>query len=54
MKIKRVEVEIECNAEELRQSNTLSDAFFNAFRKAFNGSPSYEEDEEEEEEQNHE
>lgn len=28
---------IECTADELRQSNSLSDAFCNALRNAFNG-----------------
>lgn len=39
MKIKQIETmtEIECSAEELRQSNTLSDGFYNVLRKAFNG-----------------
>jgi len=39
MKIKTTTTvtEIECNAEELRQSNGLADAFWGAFRKAFNG-----------------
>ena len=37
MKIKTTITEIECNAEELRQSNTVSDGLLNAMRKAFNG-----------------
>lgn len=37
MKIKTTAIEIECTADELRQSNTLSDGFYNLFRKAFNG-----------------
>lgn len=37
MKIKTTVTEIECNAEELRQSNGLADAFWGAFRRAFNG-----------------
>lgn len=36
MKIKTSITEIECSAEELRQSSTLSDGFYNALRKAFN------------------
>ena len=49
MKIKTTVTEIECNAEELRQSNSLSDAFYGAMRKAFNGpiSNNYEEQEDE-------
>lgn len=54
MKIRTTVTEIECNAEELRQSNSLSDAFYGALRKAFNG-PVYagtdDEDEEEEKEE---
>ena len=41
MKIKTTEIEIECTAEELRQSNSLSDGFYNVLRKAFNGATSY-------------
>lgn len=37
MKIKTSYTEIECNAEELRQSTSLSDAFYGAIRRAFNG-----------------
>lgn len=37
MKIKTTITEIECNAEELRQSNTVSDGLINAMRRAFNG-----------------
>ena len=37
MKIKTTEIEIECTAEELRQSTTLSDGLYNALRRAFNG-----------------
>ncbi len=37
MKIKTTVTEIECNAEELRQSNTVSDGLLNAMRRAFNG-----------------
>ena len=37
MKIRTEITEIECSAEELRQSNTVSDGFLNAMRKAFNG-----------------
>ena len=35
MKIKVTE--IECSAEELRQSNTAAEGFLNLFRNAFNG-----------------
>lgn len=34
-------VSIECTAEELRQSTSLSDGLYNAFRHAFNGSIFY-------------
>lgn len=51
MKIKTTEIEIECTAEELRQSSTLSDGFYNALRKAFNG-PIISDHEEEEEADN--
>ena len=37
MKIKTTVTEIECNAEELRQSNTVSEGLLNAMRRAFNG-----------------
>ena len=37
MKIKTTVTEIECNAEELRQSNSLSDAFVKTLRNVFNG-----------------
>ena len=37
MKIRTEITEIECSADELRQSNTVSDGFLNAMRKAFNG-----------------
>ena len=50
MKIKTTVTEIECNAEELRQSNSLSDAFVSAMRKAFNGAEVNEFDAEEESE----
>ena len=49
MKIVTTTTEIECTAEELRQSNSLSDGLYNALRKAFNG-PIYETTEEEDEE----
>ena len=56
MKIKTTITEIECNAEELRQSNTVSDGLINAMRRAFNGpifntEASYTEPEEESEEE---
>ena len=37
MKIKTTTTEIECNAEELRQSNSLAEAFYGALRRSFNG-----------------
>ena len=37
MKIETTTTVIECSAEELRQSNTLADAFSNIFRKTLNG-----------------
>lgn len=57
MKIKTTTTttEIECSAEELRQSNSAADAFMNVFRRAFNGavpqndSDYYDDDEESEE-----
>ena len=36
MKIKTTVTEIECTANELRQSNTLSDGLFNMLRGCFN------------------
>ena len=36
MKIKTTTTEIECSADELRQSNSAADAFMNVFRRAFN------------------
>ena len=36
MKIKTTVTEIECTANELRQSNTLSDGFYNMLRGCFN------------------
>ena len=50
MKIKTSITEIECSAEELRQSSTLSDGLYNALRKAFNGPIISDHEEEEEEE----
>ena len=37
MKIKTSVTEIECTANELRQSNTLSDGLYNLLRGCFNG-----------------
>lgn len=37
MKIRTTTTEIECSADELRQSNSAADAFMNVFRRAFNG-----------------
>ena len=51
MKIKTTITEIECNAEELRQSNTVSDGLINAMRRAFNGPIFNTEPEEESEEE---
>ena len=52
MKIITTVTEIECNAEELRQSTSLSDGLYNAMRRAFNGPlPSYTRAEEESEEE---
>lgn len=48
MKIKTTSTTIECTAEELRQSNTLADAFTTAMRIAFNGPINGEEEGEEE------
>ena len=36
MKIRTTITEIECSANELRQSNTLSDGIYNALRGCFN------------------
>lgn len=36
MKIKTTVTEIECTANELRQSNALSDGFYNLLRGCFN------------------
>ena len=36
MKIKTTVTEIECTANELRQSNALADGFFNMLRGCFN------------------
>ncbi len=36
MKIKTTVIEIECTANELRQSNTLSDGIYNILRGCFN------------------
>ena len=47
MKIKTTVTEIECSAEELRQSNSAADAFMNVIRRAFTGAvpePEYEEE----------
>ena len=37
MKIKTTVTEIECTADELRQSNSLSEGFLNILRNCFNG-----------------
>ena len=42
--------EIECTAEELRQSNTIADGIMNILRRTFNGPiASYDEEEQEDE-----
>lgn len=51
MKIKTTVTEIECSANELRQSNALSDGFYNMLRGCFNNMTSDCTEEEEEEEQ---
>ena len=50
MKIRTVTTttEIECSADELRQSNSAADAFMNVFRRAFNGAVSDSEEDEDE------
>lgn len=52
MKIKTTTTEIECSAEELRQSNSLSDGFLNILRNCFNGAVPDVTDEEIEEDRN--
>lgn len=37
MKIIETRTEIECNAEELRQSNTVADGLLSVLRRALNG-----------------
>lgn len=49
MKIKTTITEIECTANELRQSNTLSDGIFNMLRGCFNNLTSDCEESEDEE-----
>ena len=51
MKIKTTVTEIECTANELRQSNALSDGFYNLLRGCFNNMTSDCEDDMEDEEQ---
>lgn len=51
MKIKTTVTEIECTANELRQSNALSDGFYNMLRGCFNNMTSNCEDDIEDEEQ---
>lgn len=43
MKIKTVVTEVECSADDLRQSNSLADAFTGILRRCFNGEVSEEE-----------
>lgn len=54
MKIKTTVTEIECTANELRQSNALSDGFYNMLRGCFNNMTSdcTEEEEQEQEDGN--
>jgi hypothetical protein len=52
MHITTTTTEIECSADELRQSNSLSDAFVQVMRKCFNGpafTPTYNESEDDDE-----
>lgn len=51
MKIKTTVTEIECTANELRQSNALSDGFYNMLRGCFNNMTSDCAEEEEEEQE---
>ena len=46
MKIKTTITEIECTAEELRQSNSLADSFTGMLRNLFNGTLNDDEDDE--------
>lgn len=43
--------EIECNAEELRQSNTLADSFLNLLRGCFTGTANCTADNQDEEDE---
>ena len=52
MKIKTTVTEIECTANELRQSNALSDGFYNMLRGCFNNMTSDCAEEEEQEQEN--
>lgn len=52
MKIKTTVTEIECSAEELRQSGTVADGFLNILRNALNGPVTYNGSEDEGEEDN--
>lgn len=50
MHITTTTTEIECSADELRQSNSLSEAFVQVLRKCFNGTvPTYDESEDDNE-----
>lgn len=51
MKIKTTVTEIECTANEIRQSNTVADGIINILRGCFNNLPSNCEEEEETEEE---
>ena len=50
MKIRTEIIEVECSAEELRQSNTVADGLINVLRRAFNG-PVYQPEEDPEEDE---
>jgi hypothetical protein len=55
MKIKTIVTEIECSANELRQSNAISDGLSNLLRGCFNNMTSdYDESENEEQEESEE
>ena len=49
MKIRTIVTEIECNAEEIRQSNNVADGICNLLRNAFNGAILDDEEDDEEE-----
>lgn len=51
MKIRTEIIEVECSAEELRQSNTVADGLLNALRRTFNGTVYQPEEDSEEDEE---